>query len=147
MEPASRPQLGGKPARQVGWKIPPGWRVCGENLYARHSIHYHHLPAWFLVFSVWNEQNVCLSWAETVEWAALLELQTVPVMYAGPWDEARIRALYRPTWQGDELEGYVVRLAGAFAYGAFRRAAAKYVRAGHDQTRAHWWQGQAGGAE
>ena len=46
------------------------------------------------------------------------------------------------TWDGDELEGYVVRLAGAFAYGAFRRAAAKYVRAGHDQTRAHWWQGQ-----
>ncbi len=64
-------------------------------------------------------------------------------MYAGPWDEARIRALYRPALEGDELEGYVVRLAGAFAYGAFRRAAAKYVRAGHDQTRAHWWQGQA----
>lgn len=128
---------------QVGWKIPPGWRVCGENLYARHSIHYHHLPAWFLVFSVWNEQNVCLSWAETVEWAALLELQTVPVLYAGPWDEARIRSLYQPAWAGDELEGYVVRRAGAFAYGAFRQAAAKYVRAGHDQTRAHWWQGQA----
>jgi hypothetical protein len=29
---------------QVGWKIPPGWRVYGENLFARHSIHYRHLP-------------------------------------------------------------------------------------------------------
>jgi hypothetical protein len=128
---------------QVGWKIPPGWRVCGEDLYARHSIHYHHLPAHFLVFSVWNEQNVCLPWAETVEWAALLDLQTVPVLYAGRWHEAHIRSLYQPTWDGEELEGYVVRLAGAFPYGQFRRAAAKYVRAGHDRTRPHWWQGQA----
>jgi hypothetical protein len=48
----------------------------------------------------------------------------------------------RPARDGDEPEGYVVRLAGAFTYGAFRRAAAYYVRAGHDQTRAPWWQGQ-----
>ena len=127
---------------QMGWKIPPGWRVCGENLFARHSIHYQQLPAYFLVFSVWNERNVCLAWEETLEWAALLDLPTVPLLYAGRWDEARLRSMYQPTWQGDELEGYVVRLAGAFAYGQFRRAVAKYVRAGHDQTRAHWWQGQ-----
>lgn len=128
---------------QIGWKIPPGWRVCGENLFARHSIHYHHLPAYFLVFSVWDERNVCLSWVDTVEWAALLDLLTVPVLYAGPWDEGRIRGLYQPTWQGDELEGYVVRLAGSFPYVRFRHAVAKYVRAGHAQTRPHWWHGQA----
>ncbi len=128
---------------QIGWKIPPGWRVCGENLFARHSIHYQHLPSYFLVFSVWNEQNVCLAWEETVEWAALLDLMTVPVLYAGPWDERRIRSLYTPRWREDELEGYVVRLAGAFTYSQFRRAVAKYVRADHAQTRAHWWRGQA----
>lgn len=127
---------------QIGWKIPPGWRVCGENLFAKHSIHYHYLPSYFLVFSVWDERNVCLAWAETVEWAALLDLLTVPVLYAGPWDEAHIRSLYQPTWQGDELEGYVVRLAGAFPYARFRHAVAKYVRAGHAQTRLHWWHGQ-----
>ena len=127
---------------QVGWKIPPGWRVCGENLFAKHSIHYQHLANYFMVFSVWNEQNVCLAWEETVEWAALLDLVTVPVLYAGPWDERHIRSLYAPRWRADELEGYVVRLAGAFTYSQFRRAVAKYVRADHVQTRAHWWRGQ-----
>jgi hypothetical protein len=128
---------------QVGWKIPPGWRVCGENLFACHSIHYHHLQDYFLVFSIWNEQNVCLSWPETVEWTELLELKTVPVLYAGIWDEQCARQLFRPEWGGDTMEGYVVRLAGAFGYGQFRRAVAKYVRAGHDQTRPHWRHGQA----
>lgn len=127
---------------QVGWKIPPGWRVCGENLFARHSIHYRRLPTWFMVFSVWDERNVCLSWAETVEWAALLDLSTVPVLYAGPWDKQVVRGLYTPDFRGDELEGYVVRLAGSFAYSQFRRSVAKYVRAGHAGTRPHWWHGQ-----
>ena len=127
---------------QAGWQIPGGWRVCGENLYARHSIHYQNLSAYFLVFSVWNKRNVCLSWAETVEWAALLDLQTVPVLYTGTWDEGVIRSLYTPTFDGDEMEGYVVRLADSFPYGAFRRSVAKYVRADHVRTRPHWFHGQ-----
>jgi hypothetical protein len=116
--------------------------ICGENLYARPSIEYRHLSSYFLLFSVWNEQNVCLSWAETAEWAALLDLQTVPVLYQGVWDEAIIRNLYTSTLQGDEMEGYVVRLADSFTYAAFRRSMAKYVRAGHDRTRPHWFHGQ-----
>src|SRR5205823_10457529 len=28
----------------IGADIPAGWRVCGENLYAKHSIHYGDLP-------------------------------------------------------------------------------------------------------
>jgi hypothetical protein len=35
-----------------------------------------------LVFSIWNEQNA-LSWDETVEWAELLGLFTVPVLWRG----------------------------------------------------------------
>ena len=31
-----------------------------------HSIAYDALPAHFLVFSIWNERNECLSWDETV---------------------------------------------------------------------------------
>ena len=127
---------------QMGWKIPPGWRVCGENLYAKHSIHYQHLPSYFQLFSVWNEHNVCLSWDETLEWAALLDLPTVPVLYDGLWDEERIRTLYTPTFHGDEMEGYVVRLADSFAYGAFRHSVAKFVRADHIRTRPHWFHGQ-----
>lgn len=128
---------------QMGWKIPPGWRVCGENLYAKHSIHYRHLPSYFSVFSVWNEHNVCLAWDETVEWAALLDLPVVPILYDGLWDEERIGRLYTPTYGGDEMEGYVVRLADSFSCGAFRHSVAKYVRADHTRTRPHWFHGQS----
>lgn len=28
--------------------IPPGWRFCGENLFAEHSIRYDSLPSYFI---------------------------------------------------------------------------------------------------
>lgn len=31
---------------QVAWQIPEGWRVCGENLFAKHSIAYRGLPSY-----------------------------------------------------------------------------------------------------
>jgi hypothetical protein len=126
----------------IQWEIPEGWRVCGENLYAKHSIHYQGLPSYFMVFSVWNEHNVCLSWSETKEWAALLGLEVAPVLYEGVWNEATIRGLYQPRWFGNEMEGYVVRLASEFSYGQFRWAVAKYVRESHVQTSPHWMWGQ-----
>lgn len=123
---------------QVAHDIPRGWRVCGENLYAKHSIKYENLADYFQVFSVWDERNVCLSWAETETWAALLGLKTVPLLYRGAWDERAMRVLYRPTHEGDPCEGFVVRLAGEFHYREYRRCVAKYVRAGHVQTHEHW---------
>ena len=36
------------------------------------------------------------------------------------------------------MEGYVVRLAGRFAYADFARSVAKWVRSGHVQTDQHW---------
>jgi hypothetical protein len=122
----------------IAHDIPEGFRVCGENLYAKHTIHYHKLPAYFLVFSVWNERNVCLSWDETLTWAALLGLKTVPVLYRGLWDEAKVRACYRPILDGEECEGYVVRDAGEFRYREFRTRVAKYVRAQHVVEHGHW---------
>jgi len=122
---------------RIAHDIPEGWRVCGENLYARHSIAYDGLPGYFLVFNIWNAEGTCLSWDETVEYAALLDLPTVPVLYRGPWDEDRIRQL------GDGLdldrqEGYVVRVAGRIPAEEFGRRVAKYVRQGHVQTDAFW---------
>jgi hypothetical protein len=126
----------------IAHEIPDGWRICGENLFARHSIHYRHLSSYFMVYSIWDEHNVALSWDATVEWCALLGLQTVPVLYDGQWDERVVRELYRPTLNGDDCEGYVVRLAAAIPYGAFRRSVAKWVRADHVQT-VHNWARQA----
>src|SRR3972149_543464 len=41
----------------ISHKIPPDWRICGENLTAKHSIHYQNLQDFFLVFSVWDDKN------------------------------------------------------------------------------------------
>lgn len=123
---------------RIGHEIPEGWRVCGENLYARHSIEYQGLVSYFMVFSVWNEKNEALSWDETVEWAELLGLATVPVLWRGIWDEATIRGLYQPKLGENDLEGYVVRVTKSFPYEAFAKSLAKYVRKGHVTTDTHW---------
>lgn len=117
--------------------IPEGWRVCGEDLFAKHSISYANLREWFLAFSIW-QRDTCLAWDETVEWCQILGLEHVPVLYDGVWDEQLIRDLPVSTHEGDEMEGYVIRLASSFAYGGFRKSVAKYVRAHHVQTSEHW---------
>jgi hypothetical protein len=124
--------------REVGHEIPPGWRVCGENLYAVHSIRYLNLAAPFQVFSVWDDRGACLSWDETVEWAALLGLATVAVLWRGMWDEGLLRALGPRDPRGDPCEGYVVRAARSFRAAEFRSVVGKWVRAGHVQTHGHW---------
>jgi hypothetical protein len=123
---------------RIAHDIPPEWRVCGENLYAKHSIHYLDLRSYFEMFSVWDNKNICLSWDETVLWAGLLGLDPVDVLYRGKWDEKLIRGLYTSTHGDSECEGYVVRVADAFPYREFSRATAKYVRAGHVHTHGHW---------
>jgi len=124
--------------RRIGYEIPEGWRITGENVYAVHSIRYHHLLAHFLMFGIWNEKNLNLSWDEVVEWAALLDLKTVDVLYRGPFDVEKIKSLYTPTHRGDECEGYVCRVARAFHYREYATAVFKMVRAGHVAEHGHW---------
>ncbi len=117
--------------------IPENWRICGENLWATHSIHYTDLSSYFLGFSVWNEDNMCLSWDDTVQYFELLGVEPVPVIGRFAWDEAVIRNLHTEL-SPDKDEGYVVRLAESFSYGEFNKSVAKYVRPGHVQTDSHW---------
>jgi hypothetical protein len=119
---------------KIAYQIPRGWRVCGENLFAVHSIQYSALPSYFLAFSIWDEFNHCLSWSDTLEWCELLGVDLVPTIYRGIWSEDSVRELAFPGC----CEGYVVRLADGFPYGEFRKSVAKYVRAGHVQTSHHW---------
>lgn len=126
-------------APSIGWELPIGWRVVGENLQAVHSVRYHSLPGYFLAFAVINDRNEFLSWAETEDWCHLLGISTVPVLYRGLWDEDKVRAC----WPGkdpytNDQEGYVVRLADSFPYRHFGRSTAKFVRADHVQTDQHW---------
>jgi len=120
---------------RMGWQIPKGWRVCAENLYAKHSIEYNSLQSYLQAFSIWDNTNTCLSWDEFTEWCFLLELTHVPVLYKGIWDEKVIKGLFNPKSQ---TEGYVVRVARRFSFPEFRKVVGKFVREGHVQTTHHW---------
>lgn len=119
--------------------IPEGWRLCGENMFAQHSIHYQELSSYFLLFSIWNERNMCLAWDETEAWAKRHMIETVPVLYQGIWNEEAIKKCYtKQSVFGGEQEGFVVRLADEFHYDDFIYSAAKFVRKNHVQTDEHW---------
>ena len=119
----------------IAHQIPAGWRLCGENVFAQHSVSYDNLESYFYVFSIWNEENLALSWEETVAWVKLLGLVTPPVLYAGPWDESLIRGI---EVDATRVEGYVVRLASAFTHADFSQSIAKWVRQDHVQSEEHW---------
>lgn len=131
---------------QIAYNIPNGWRICVENLWAKHTIHYKHLSNFCLLFSIWTEDNICLPWDDTVEWSQLLGVSTVPVLYKGLWDEELIRELYTEELNGDRMEGYVVRVVDAFHYGEFRTHVAKYVDADFrrdlNDNHGHWFHSQ-----
>jgi ATP-dependent RNA circularization protein (DNA/RNA ligase family) len=122
---------------QIRSDIPENWRICGENVYARHSIGYTDLPSFFMGFSIWNESNVCLSWDETMEWFELFGITPVTTLYVGMFDEQVLRKL---TQQLDtsKQEGYVVRVYESFHFSEFNKNVAKYVRKNHVQTTDHW---------
>lgn len=128
---------------QISHEIPEGWRICGENLYAKHSIKYDDLDSYFLGFSIWNEHNICLSWNETLEWFDLLGITPVYQIYIGDYDEGEILgAWFDVLRETDESEGFVVRNMDRFHYKDFRYNVAKYVRKDHVQTVKHWFYGQ-----
>lgn len=123
----------------IAHDIPDGWRICGENLYAEHSIAYQNLEAYFLVFSIWNEKNICLSWDETLQWVSLLGLNTVPMLYRGMWDENMIKEFKLTNIDNDPCEGYVVRVADEFHYKDFKNCVAKWVRKDHVVSGSEHW--------
>jgi hypothetical protein len=117
-------------------EIPEGMRICGENLYALHSIAYDNLDTYFEVFNIWMG-DTCLSWDETVEWCNLLGLQTVPVIYRGKYDESFIKTIHKSRDE-NRFEGYVVRVSRSFELSEFPTCIAKYVRKNHVQTDELW---------
>lgn len=130
-------------AGRIARDIPSTMRVCGENVFARHSIGYEALNSYFHVFGIF-EGNLSLSWDEVEAYSGMLGLQTVPVLYRGVWDEQAVKACYTGTSRyGGIQEGYVVRLARAITIDEYPVALAKFVRANHVQSGAAHWRSQA----
>ena len=116
-------------------EIPDNWRICGENLYAKHSIYYNNLPSYFLVFSIWNKNNICLSWKETKEWCNLLNLNTVPILYEGKFNLNFVKNFKIDI---SKQEGFVMRLSNEFKFEDFNKSVTKWVRESHVKTNKHW---------
>ncbi|MEV4363854.1 RNA ligase family protein [Nonomuraea sp. NPDC049625] len=119
---------------RIGGRIPAGWRVCGENLYARHSIAYQGLESWFYGFSVWDGDR-CLDWDRTVGFLRGLGVPVPPVLWRGVFDERALRGL---RLDPERQEGYVVRAAEGFGRAEFAGRVAKWVRPQHVRTDTHW---------
>lgn len=125
--------------------IPTNWRVCGENLFAKHSIQYEfkNEKELFQVFGVYDNQNNCLSWDDVVNFCKEMNILTVPIIYIGKYDKDKILEafnLYQKNAEecGQEVEGFVVRNFEKFSYDSFSQNVGKFVRNGHVQTDQHW---------
>ena len=121
---------------EIGHLLPMDMRLCGENMYAQHSIAYSELESYFYLFSIWQDQT-CLSWDETLEWSQLLELHPVPVLYRGLLKEINLKE-FHTSLDLQVQEGYVIRPTRSFIRDEFTQLVFKWVRPHHVQTSAHW---------
>ena len=121
----------------IRYMIPEGFRLCGENMYAEHSIAYDDLESYFLGFSVWDDRNVKLAYDEGL--ALMQEWGVTPVreLYRGVYDEALIKRLWTPE-SASRVEGYVIQVVEEIPYEDFGTYVAKFVRPKHVQTDEHW---------
>jgi len=121
----------------MSYMIPDGWRICGENMYAQHSIPYTDLKSYFYGFSIWDDRNVALSVDAQTDWFDRLGIVQPEEFYRGVFN---LQVLYD---LADELdphtqEGFVVRIVDEIRFDDFDKKVAKWVRKGHVQTDEHW---------
>lgn len=129
---------------ELAHNIPDKWRICGENMFAQHSISYDNLDSYFYGISIWDENNICLSWDETLRYFNLLGIQPVPVVFPDITHNVGSPMFKK---MGEQLvaegkEGFVMRAKGSFNFRNFDKKVAKYVRANHVQTDNHWMNSQ-----
>jgi len=126
-------------AGQIGWQLDDETRICGENLYALHTVPYTDLESYFMLFSVWTLDE-CWNWQDTKKFADYLRLITVPVIYEGVYDPMKIIEAFQP--YKESHEGYVIRNQESFQYKDFKHNVAKFVNPGFRQTlkqsTVHW---------
>lgn len=121
--------------------IPYGYRIVGENVYAKHSIFYDSLDTYFYVFAVFKD-SLCLSWEDTVNFCKQLQLHMVPVLYMGNWEISNVMKIHDQCFTGksrfgDEQEGYVVRNFDGWFMTEHHQNIAKFVRPNHVKG-THW---------
>lgn len=118
--------------------IPEGYRFCGENMFATHSIEYNNLESFFYLFSIWDNNNYRFHWDDIMEWADILDLATPQCFYRGIWDENIIREITN-SLDTEKTEGIVATSVDSFHIDDFSKNVAKWVREGHVQDNSEHW--------
>jgi hypothetical protein len=124
----------------IRYMIPADLRICGENMYAEHSIRYDDLSTYFYGFSIWNkivDSDFCYDWDATINFFERFGITPVPTLYRGIFTEKVVDNLANRL-DPEKDEGFVVRVTRAFEMREFQSVVAKYVRKGHVQTDEHW---------
>ena len=122
------------------------WIFYGEDLYGVHSISYGAMAEnkTFRLFALRKPNGGFADWSTVKKMADSMDMETVPVLFEGKfksdkelsdWFKNNIK---EPSSLGGEREGFVVRHSGLILEDEFAYLVAKYVRAGHVQTDAHW---------
>ena len=128
-------------AATIAFTFPDDYRICGENLYAKHSIGYDCLESYFQVFSIW-EGDYCFDWDYTEMMVDSLNLTSVPIIWKGIFEsEEQVVNIFQAyeVWTGREVEGFVVRTRAGFSIEEFPEKVLKYVRPNHVTSSSEHW--------
>jgi ATP-dependent RNA circularization protein (DNA/RNA ligase family) len=117
--------------------------VFGENLEGIHSIEYTNLKSYFYIFGI-RDNNIWIPWDNVEEFAYLVDLPTVPVLYRGiinteeELNQIITQLSKQPSSLGGIREGVVIRNASLFHNDHFSENVMKFVRKNHVTTDKHW---------
>lgn len=122
---------------KIQGNIPKNYRICGENLFYKHTCYYDNLKSMFYVFSIWDG-DTCLSWEETKLWCGILGLETVPVIYEGVYNKKDIINEFSKYKEENNIEGFVVRKYDSFKIDEFHLSLSKFVKKSFEIPNNHW---------
>jgi hypothetical protein len=111
-------------------------RICGEYMYARHSIAYDNLETYFYGFA-WFIDDELQSWSDTMQRFDQLGIKHVPVIYNGTFYDGLVEKIALDMDLNTQ-EGFVMRSSGSVKPDEFSTLVGKFVRKGHIQTDKHW---------
>lgn len=124
------------------------WRMCGENLFYKHTIFYQDLESIFLGYSIWVEnesENQSLSWQETKTIFEKNAISYPTLIYEGMYDKKAILKSFEEykNQKDRQVEGFVIRLNDSFSYQDFSKSVAKYVCEDFEITSSKHWRYEA----
>ncbi len=120
---------------QIKHSIPLGDRICGENLYAQHSIRYEDLSSYFYGFSYWSYE-LCMDYDNTITIFESLGIISPSIIYRGIYNDSTVESIVNSF--PNEKEGFVIRNTNCFHIQDFQSNVAKWVRKNHVTSEDHW---------